>query len=288
MARSWSKEDEQLLIQMAPEKTAIELGNIFNRSKGCIVVKCRILGAKYKREGFFTTSEIEFIKNNYYTMEFDKMCKILKRSTSGTRTIIRKLGLKNKTTKVQIGDRRGKLVVVAEALRNNRRRKIEVLCDCGLKRIVDSSYFYNNMTSCGCDLPGNNEKEAGEASWCKFFNDYIKSAKGRNYIFTLSLDDFKELTSKDCFYCGASPREYNTYLKKNGQIKYINCSTRRIERSTIKINGIDRRNNKDGYVYNNCVPCCEKCNRFKLYYTEEDFLKHVERISSFQNKSKND
>ena len=31
----------------------------------------------------------------------------------------------------------------------------------------------------------------------------------------------------------------------------------------------------------NCIPCCEKCNRMKLNYLKEDFLNHIEKIYKF-------
>lgn len=58
----------------------------------------------------------------------------------------------------------------------------------------------------------------------------------------LSEDQFKYLSEKPCFYCGAeSP------------------------------NGIDRFDNKIGYKYSNCRSCCKHCNYVKGNLSIADF-----------------
>ena len=52
----------------------------------------------------------------------------------------------------------------------------------------------------------------------------------------------------DCYYCGKFPN---------------------------KVNGIDRVNNSVGYTYDNCVPCCKRCNYLKNKTTQEEFAQWV-------------
>lgn len=73
-----------------------------------------------------------------------------------------------------------------------------------------------------------------------YYKSYIKSAKKRSYSFQLTLEDFKSIVVKSCHYC-------NYYKEK-------------------ETNGIDRVNNDIGYNKDNCVPCCEICNKMKRYY----------------------
>ncbi len=42
--------------------------------------------------------------------------------------------------------------------------------------------------------------------------------------------------------------------------------------------GIDRRDNKKGYTYNNSQPCCYTCNHMKWGMTEYNFLEHIKII----------
>ncbi len=282
--RSWSKEDTSLLVKLSPSMTAKDLAIFFNRSKGCIVVKCRKLKIPYKKENSSTLEEVEFVKNNYKIMSYKEIAKALNKTAFGIKGIIAKHKLANKINKLKIGDRIGKLIVICEEKRTNRRRKIKVLCDCGKSRIVDASYCNANMKSCGCDLPGNNEKEKGLTSWINLYNQYKKSAKERGKLFELTLDQFQDISSKNCYYCNLEPRDYSPYVS-NKQIK--TGTDRAVIRSYIKANGIDRTNNNIGYVFDNCVPCCEKCNRFKHAYTQEDFLNHVKRIFNYQHGGNN-
>jgi len=77
---------------------------------------------------------------------------------------------------------------------------------------------------------------------------YIRSPQGRlkvlmfkarrkNLKCTLTLDQYKALIRKPCFYC-------------SGCLPKVGC-------------GLDRVDNLKGYVINNVVPCCTNCNAIK-------------------------
>ena len=42
--------------------------------------------------------------------------------------------------------------------------------------------------------------------------------------------------------------------------------------------GIDRVNSHEGYNKNNCVPCCEKCNKAKLAMNKDEFLNWIKMV----------
>jgi hypothetical protein len=65
-----------------------------------------------------------------------------------------------------------------------------------------------------------------------------KGAKKRNLLFCLSLEQFEKITSQVCFYCSKLSKD-KTYC------------------------GIDRVDNNVGYVLENCIPCCARCNDVK-------------------------
>lgn len=75
------------------------------------------------------------------------------------------------------------------------------------------------------------------------YNTYKKRAiekwPSEKYI---SEEQFNEISSKDCIYCG-----------KQGP------------------NGIDRIDNKFGYIHSNCVPACKHCNYVKGDLSIDDF-----------------
>lgn len=93
-------------------------------------------------------------------------------------------------------------------------------------------------------------------SYCK------KHAKERKIEFTITLDEFDDITKKECVYCGKF--SYNE----------------------IKITGIDRVDSNLGYILNNCVSCCYKCNTMKNAMTQAEFFQHINDIIKFR-KSKN-
>jgi 5-methylcytosine-specific restriction endonuclease McrA len=84
---------------------------------------------------------------------------------------------------------------------------------------------------------------------------YKLGAKKRKLTFDLTERKFWDLTNKNCFYCGATSAE-----TKN------------------KFMGVDRINNKSGYVVENCVPCCSRCNWMKKDMNLEEFFIQISRI----------
>lgn len=85
---------------------------------------------------------------------------------------------------------------------------------------------------------------------------YQYSAKKRSIPFVLTDLEFYLLISKSCFYCG--------------------CTTLTM--------GIDRKDNKLGYLPENSLPCCSNCNQMKSGMTYTGFFQSLERIYNFQTK----
>jgi hypothetical protein len=87
---------------------------------------------------------------------------------------------------------------------------------------------------------------------------YEYRARQRQIVFKLTLAQFREITSRPCFYCNnyGSPR------------------------------GVDRRQNSQGYLTDNCVAACGWCNRTKSADSEETFLGHIWKVARHQEKLK--
>lgn len=80
----------------------------------------------------------------------------------------------------------------------------------------------------------------------------------RGMPFSLTLQEFDELTSRPCIYGGGTFR------------------------TGVRV-GLDRKDNKHGYVYSNCAPCCFRHNRLRSdNFTHEEFLEAVARFSGLQ------
>jgi hypothetical protein len=83
------------------------------------------------------------------------------------------------------------------------------------------------------------------------YNEYLRNAKSRGYIFNLTKEEFKSFWKQPCHYCG-SP------------IEYI---------------GLDRKDNSIGYTVGNIVPCCYICNRSKMDMSVKDYIAHCKLVS---------
>ena len=142
-------------------------------------------------------------------------------------------------------------------------------CNCGNQKVIQkASVMMGRTKSCGCLNKKNAYKlDRGEGSFNALLYTYKNNAKKRGLDFKLNKSEFKHLTSDKCYYCGDRP--YKEFKRPpsnnpfNGNYIY---------------NGIDRVDNDLGYLPNNCVSCCEICNRAKLTMNESEFIEHIEKI----------
>ena len=113
----------------------------------------------------------------------------------------------------------------------------------------------------------NNERQLGLRNF--LFRSSKKNAFNRKHKFLLTFEEFDNLISQSCYYCGEEPREASAELLKHRGDTH---------QPTIRYNGIDRLDPTKDYTIDNCVPCCPTCNYMKHVQQKEDFLKKVEQI----------
>jgi len=173
-----------------------------------------------------------------------------------------------------IGRRFNHLVVLARlGVNKHRQATWQCKCDCGGQKIATSQHLTSgDVTSCGCSLGRRSQAAAvslpeGEADFNHILRKYKRGAMGRGLAFTLIPEQFRQLTSANCFYCGAKPQMKEAHYGVNG---------------TYRHNGIDRIDNDLGYELHNCVACCEECNWLKGTMTQTAFLDAVLRIAKHQ------
>lgn len=87
----------------------------------------------------------------------------------------------------------------------------------------------------------------------------------RNIEFDLTIQEFVELTSARCVYCGHEPSQRWSNSKDTRKGLYV-------------YNGIDRVDNKKDYTLDNCVSCCKRCNSSKLDDDLKSFLIRIHNI----------
>jgi hypothetical protein len=156
-------------------------------------------------------------------------------------------------------------------------------CACGNTVETSTSRLNEGRHSlCKCTpTPGKSVrrhwKNPGHASFYSKYDDYKRGAKSRNIAFNLTFEQFKKIAIKSCLYCGTGPKDFSTYWKRKGSVEQ-----EIVDRSIIKINGIDRIDNRVGYVVENCCPCCSICNTMKLCMSKEEFVNHINLIHAHQ------
>lgn len=138
-------------------------------------------------------------------------------------------------------------------------------CDCGGDKIIRGySLRRGDSKSCGC---GQRKPKFFLPSGRAAFNNYLyrtkKNAKIRGLCWELTEQQFEEITSKECFYCGSSPKREQGYGRYNGS--YVS-------------NGIDRVDNGVGYILGNCVTCCKECNYAKNTMSMNEFKEFIKSI----------
>lgn len=172
-----------------------------------------------------------------------------------------------------VGQKFGRLTVL-KYVRNNKRGSLwECMCDCENKtiKIIRGGHLKNGHTrSCGCLKIFRTNK--GESGFNSLFYIYKRNAKNRDLEFNLTREEFSGLTQQNCYYCGEEPKQVVGTKRNNKKdwAKYI-------------YNGIDRVNNDKGYIIENCVPCCRKCNRAKDIMSIEEFYEWIKKLMEYIN-----
>jgi|ERR1700693_90646 len=168
-----------------------------------------------------------------------------------------------------IGKRFGKLVVISKVPSRTSidgRHWVQWFCkcDCGNDHTISSASLKTGSTkSCGCYRREFSVNPDAPLNYIMY--SYKSSARRRGYTFNLTKEEFRKITSSNCFYCGASPA---LEKESRGGFKYF-------------WNGIDRVENSVGYELNNVVPCCSICNLAKNDLSQDEFLSWVNRIVEF-------
>lgn len=134
-------------------------------------------------------------------------------------------------------------------------------CGCGtIKRIDVANLVAGRSRSCGCQQ--GKELATGVAQINSMFATYRRASRERGFEFNLSREQFENLVEKSCVYCGSEPQ-----LRQKVGLS-----------SGVLANGIDRLDSLAGYLPENCVPCCQVCNRAKSDMTLDEFKAWVARI----------
>ena len=171
----------------------------------------------------------------------------------------------------------GRITVLADFKTRNPKsgrsyRKLFCKCDCGNECFcTKEKVLRGDKRSCGC-LQRESRKQLGEkqklalgvASANERYAAYRSGAKRRGLEFCLSKEEFLDIVTRPCIYCGAERTQIQRKndKRRNGSFEYT---------------GIDRYDTTKGYTVENCVPCCTKCNRIKLDMEAGEMLEQLKK-----------
>ena len=168
----------------------------------------------------------------------------------------------------------GRLTVLDKQPPKGNRIMWSCLCDCGTTvfRRSDSlatAVKGTRVASCGCYkkeiITGMNNKRALRP-FEALYNIFSDRASRRGVDF-FTYSEFVYFTeTKECHYCGETLR-----WKQIGA------------RGIFQGYNIDRKDNKIGYVKDNCIPCCGRCNLSRAdRFTYEEWLQIGKLIGSWK------
>lgn len=174
---------------------------------------------------------------------------------------------------IPVGTKFGLLTVIKELSieekksLNLKSKSVRYLCSCecgGNTTTTGVKLRSGHTKTCGCSRNSPNPN----ARFLAIYQTYKIRANKKKIDFSLNENSFKELITNNCHYCNEPPNNLSKLKLKT----YL---------EPFYYNGIDRVDSSKGYVLNNCVPCCEQCNRMKLDWTQEEFLKQIEAIVNY-------
>lgn len=145
-------------------------------------------------------------------------------------------------------------------------RKYLVRCSgCGEESLKWSNSIKNLVYGCKKCYDKSMRRSDQRPAQIRAFLSVRSNAKARGLSVEISLEEYIEIASRDCAYCGARPT-IKTPSKSWQSVTYLN--------------GIDRIDNNVGYTVGNCAPCCAQCNWAKKDLTQKEFVLWANRIAS--------
>jgi len=139
-----------------------------------------------------------------------------------------------------------------------------------------SAVNIKKRNSCGCQQNNSSEWKnvgpknmpwhlpSGEAARRNLEYQYKRGAVKRNLEYNLTEEQFTELVTGNCVYCGD---KLTNVVKGQGKTS-----------GDFHYTGIDRIDSSKGYTKENAVSCCWMCNNMKNTTHINDFLSHIKKI----------
>lgn len=179
---------------------------------------------------------------------------------------------------LRTGEKYGRITLLEFAGMDRNFALYDARCDCGKilpKMIIARLRTKKNPTrSCGClrrrpQLARRKYSESTKAYYFGKFNRHRNRhiAAGRSCD-NWTIDQWYAMSSLPCYYCGGIDIGNVAKMQMHSKHTYTESELKEYE---LAINGIDRIDSSKGYTFDNCRPCCYRCNVAKSDQSESDF-----------------
>lgn len=145
--------------------------------------------------------------------------------------------------------------------------KWDFLCPHCLRTFPSPTTKFATAKSCYFCRGKVRRSSSEDSTWSYLYAGIKGRQAARTKGFDLSKEQFIELSSTECFYCGEPPKE------TNGRHDW---------HPRVLANGLDRIDSSKGYLVGNVVPSCGICNVAKLAMKREDFFAWVIKVARHQ------
>lgn len=178
----------------------------------------------------------------------------------------------------KVGNIHGGLEIIEIIPQNRAGQHVKLKCLCHYCNNITiiNGIFFKKFISCGCQQrisflwkrkgPKNMpwKLPSGNAAKNNLYIQYKNSARRRKKEFSLLKEDFFELITGKCIYCGD---QYTNKIKGQGKTS-----------GDFLYTGIDRIDSSIGYTKENSVSCCWTCNNMKNTMSNDVFIQHINKI----------
>ena len=143
------------------------------------------------------------------------------------------------------------------------------VCICGNRGCCSLKNLRNGKsTSCGC-FRAEPKREGDIPAALRVFRKYQMHNRHPGNI---TFEQFYELSKMPCHWCGREPKNIRKPGRKNKD------KSQRKSGIPFIYNGLDRLDSTKGHDYENCVPCCRRCNWSKNDGTIDEFLSMIREV----------
>lgn len=174
-----------------------------------------------------------------------------------------------------VGNRYGTLTVVEFAYVQKGHTCWKVRCDCGAEKVsMGHNLKSGNVRNCGC--VGNRRFTEGTLNQAYSTHKSLGRRTGRGF---LEKEFWLKVVQSPCHYCGQT--EVRNSAKSRSRESHRRVGSEEFSKWDVQMVGIDRKDASRGYLQENVVPCCQRCNRMKLDSSYEQFREEIKRIYEF-------